>query len=194
MKQEETSLVKQFVKTQMKDLKKKDWGKTVMKDLEELKIQLSIQEIEALSKNLFKTMIKRKIKERAFQYLVNKKITRNGKGIEINHSRLEMQNYLKSENIDITNDERKLIFQYRTRMNFNIKSHFRNMYFDTICDGCRVNESTTRHTLECPSLLGGNEIVTYIPYYEDLFGDDEEEQVYIARLIRNNCERLPVPV
>ena len=51
-----------------------------------------------------------------------------------------MQNYLKSENIDITNDERKLIFQYRTRMNFNIKSHFRNMYFDTICDGCRVND------------------------------------------------------
>ena len=70
-------------------------------------------------------------------------------------------------------------------MNFKIKSNFRNMYSDINCDGCRVKESTTRHTLECSSLLGGNELVTYIPCYEDLFGEDEAEQVYIARLIRN---------
>ena len=38
MKQKQTSLVKQFVKTQMKDLKKKDWCKTVIQDLEQLEI------------------------------------------------------------------------------------------------------------------------------------------------------------
>ena len=46
MKQKKSSLVKQFVKTQMKDLKKKDWGKTVLQDLEELEIKLSIKQIE----------------------------------------------------------------------------------------------------------------------------------------------------
>ena len=102
-----------------------------------------------------------------------------------------MQNYLSSENIEINNQDRKLICQLRTRMNFNIKSHFKIMHLDSICDGCRNHESTTKHTLECPSLLGRNELVTYIPEYEDLFGNDEQEQWYIARLIKDNIERLP---
>ena len=33
LKQNESSLIKQFLKTQMKTLKKKDWGKTVKEDL-----------------------------------------------------------------------------------------------------------------------------------------------------------------
>ena len=49
------------------------------------------------------------------------------------------------------------------------------MCSDNIGDGCQVYESTTRHTLECPSLLGRNELVTYVPDYEDLFGDNKEE-------------------
>ena len=38
LKQKETSLIKQFLQTQMKDLKKKDWGKTVLDNLQPLKI------------------------------------------------------------------------------------------------------------------------------------------------------------
>ena len=34
LKQKETSLIKQFLQTQMKDLKKKDWGKTVLINLQ----------------------------------------------------------------------------------------------------------------------------------------------------------------
>ena len=68
--------------------------------------------------------------------------------------------------------------------------HFRNMYTSTVCEGCKIELLTTRHALECSSLIGSNELVTYIPRYEDLYGKDEEEQVYIARLIRNNLRRL----
>ena len=102
-----------------------------------------------------------------------------------------MKNYLKTEDIEILNKERKLIFQLRTRMNFGIKTHFRNMHDNTLCDGCQLEESTTRHTLECSSLIGRNELVTYKPSYEDLFGTDEEEQVYIARIICDNLKRMP---
>ena len=66
------------------------------------------------------------------------------------------------------------------------------MHEDTICEGCKQEESTTKHTLECQSLLGRNEIVTYIPTYEDLFGEDKEEQVYIARINLDNLKRLPI--
>ena len=48
----------------------------------------------------------------------------------------------------------------------------------------------TQHILECEKLLGSNEIVTYIPYYEDLFGNEEEEQVYTSRIVADNLKRL----
>ena len=59
-----------------------------------------------------------------------------------------MQNYLKTDNIEIINEERKVICQLQTRMNYRIKTHFRNMHEHTICDGCKIEESTTKHTLD----------------------------------------------
>ena len=76
-------------------------------------------------------------------------------------------------------------------MCFKIKSHFRNMFENTICEGCNIEESTTSHTLEYSPLIGGNEIVTYLPNYNDLYGEDEEELVYIARVIKDNLSRFP---
>ena len=93
--------------------------------------------------------------------------------------------------MNINNDERKLILQLRTKMNFKVKSHFRRMHIDTICDGCRIAESTTEHSLECQTLLGKNELVTYLPNYTDLYGNDENEQVNIARILIENMKRLP---
>ena len=65
------------------------------------------------------------------------------------------------------------------------------MYPDTVCEGCKTEESNVKHTLECTALIGPNEIVTYLPYFEDIYGDDEYEQVYIARILKDNMRRLP---
>ena len=62
LKQKETSLVKQFLKTQMKNLKKKDWGKTVLENFEHLQIELSIREIEEMPKATYRKMLKKRIK------------------------------------------------------------------------------------------------------------------------------------
>ena len=160
-------------------------------NLNELEILLTFEEIEVMPIATFKKLVKLKIKEKAFIYLINQKEKRNGKGIEINHLKHEMQNYLKSEDMNINNDERKLILQLRTKINFKVKSHFRRMHIDTICDGCRIAESTTEHSLECQTLLGKNELVTYLPNYPDLYRNDENEQVYIVRIFRENMKRLP---
>ena len=65
------------------------------------------------------------------------------------------------------------------------------MHTNIICGGCKIEESTTKHTLECTSLIGSNELVTYIPDIQDLYGDNEDEQVYIARILKDNIRRLP---
>ena len=191
LKQKESSLIRKFLKTQMINLKKKDWGKTIEEDLLHLDIQMTFEDIEQMSKNKYKELIKKKIKEHALQYLVEKKNNRNGKGMKLLHSKLEIQNYLKYEDGEVNNFERKLIFQLRTDMCFKIKTHFRQMHKDTICEGCRKEESTTKHTVECQALLGNNQIVTYIPDYRDLYRNDVEEQAYVARILKDNLTRLP---
>ena len=191
LKQKETSLIKKFLNTQLSTLKKKDWAYTVKEDLKHLDIQLTINEIEFMPKETYRNLIKKKITQKSLEYLLSKRNARNGKGMKMSYSKLYMQNYLSSEDIDINNYERKLIFQFRTNMSFSIKSHFRNMHDNVICEGCNVEESTTKHTLHCNSLLGRNEMVTYIPDILDLYGLDEYEQVYIARLLQDNIGRLP---
>ena len=123
---------------------------------------------------------------------MEKKTRRNGKGNKLEHTKLEIQNYLKYEDGDVNNFERKLIFQLRTDMCFKIKTHFKQMYQDTICEGCRKEESTTKHTIECQPLLGNNLIVTYRPDYMDLHRNEVEEQAYVARILKDNLRRLPI--
>ena len=50
------------------------------------------------------------------------------------------------------------------------------------------------YALECKELLSNSEIVTYIPSYQDIYSNDEDEQVYIARIIQDNLGRIPVVV
>ena len=191
LKQKETSLVKKFLKTQAICPKKKDWVLTVKSNLEHLKIHLSFQDIEEMPKQSYKKIIKKRIKECAFTYLIEKRNGRNGKGMKNQYNYLKIQNYLNSEDIDIQNDERKFIFQLRSQMVYKIKTHFRKMYENTICEGCKVDESTAKHTLQCSNLIGKNELVTYLPQYDDIYGEDEREQAYIARILKDNIGRLP---
>ena len=61
----------------MKNLKKKDWGKTVLENLEHLQIELSIKEIEEMPKATYRKMIKKRIKEKACSYLIDIRNKRN---------------------------------------------------------------------------------------------------------------------
>ena len=144
-----------------------------------------------MSRGEFKKIIKEKIEEKAFQYLMEKRNNRNGKGMEICYSELKMQKYLQTKDENILNIERKTIFQLRTKMHWKIKTNFRKMHQDSICDGCRMEESNLKHTLNCPVLIGRNELVTYIPDCEDIYGENEDEQVYICRIFKDNLRRLP---
>ena len=62
MNQEETTLVKKFVRTQFRNSRRKDWCKTVLDNLQHLEIGLSIEGIEKMPKKTYIDLIKRKIK------------------------------------------------------------------------------------------------------------------------------------
>ena len=49
------------------------------------------------------------------------------------------------------------------------------------------------HLMECSALIGSNELLTYIPHYNDVFDDENpDEQYYIARLMMNNLDKKKI--
>ena len=80
LKQKETSLVKQFLKTQFISPKKKDWAKTILENLQHLELTYTMEDIENMPKQTYRKIIKKKIIEFSLKYLLEKKEQKEWKG------------------------------------------------------------------------------------------------------------------
>ena len=84
------SLIYKFLQLQFEHPTKGDWASTCVKDLKELKIDLSLEEIKIISKPKYQKLLKSAISIKALEYLLDKQ---GRKGSEIKHSHLEMAVY-----------------------------------------------------------------------------------------------------
>ena len=107
---------------------KNDFVFTCKKYLETLKLNISFDEIEKMSKYTFKKLLKEKTKMAAFEYLEAQK-NKQDKIKDIVYSKLEMQEYLADgeRNIEIS----KTIFKARGKT-LDVKLQKRWKYSDTI--------------------------------------------------------------
>ena len=80
LNQNSESLIARFLQIQIEKSSKFDWVSTCLKDLKKLKIDISFEDIKNLPNNQFKNIIRKKCKEVALEYLLNK---RGSKGKEI---------------------------------------------------------------------------------------------------------------
>ena len=87
MEQNEDSMIFKFFKLQLEQPTKGDWVSSRQKDLHNLEINQTFEEIKNMPTISFKKLVKSKIKEKAFKYMLNK---RGSKGKEIKYSALEM--------------------------------------------------------------------------------------------------------
>ena len=92
----------------MKSPSKDDCISQVLKEQDELEIYLEFKEIQCMSKLKFKAWVQEKVKEKAFEYLMNKKDSRNSdnaKGKLLNYSTLIMNQYLTHKETKVLIDE-----------------------------------------------------------------------------------------
>ena len=158
----------------------------MLEDIEELDIQLELGSIKDMKKIKFKSIVKEKVKFGAFAYLMEKKAARksdNARGKLLEYSVLEKSEYLTPIEHDFSIEEKKWLLKSRLE-DIDIPRKWNNE--NTICGNCPNIEFNQKHLFECQFLLGKNEIVTYLPNYEDLFSIEEEEQAYISRIIKEN--------
>ena len=98
--EKEDSRIALFLKLQLEESKKGDWISTCMADLKYLCISESLEGIKKISRNQFRKMIDKKIREKAFDYLKSKQ---KKKGSDIKYTDFEMSEYLmpNDQNINI---------------------------------------------------------------------------------------------
>ena len=88
----------------------------------------------------------------------------------LEYDNIKMQRYLKSDS-KMSNNEKYLLFKLRTRM-IEVKTNFKNKYYDVHCSlGCR-NEETQSHLMNCQIIYDNCKALrdNFEIEYEDLFG------------------------
>ena len=104
---------------QLENPKRGDWASSVKKNLEDLNIYLSNEEIKMMSKYKYKSLVKKKCKEKALEYLISK---RGKKGQDIKYKSLKMAEYLLP-NEQLSIEDKRNIFEIRNMMT-DIPSNF----------------------------------------------------------------------
>ena len=74
----------------------------------------------------------------------------------------------------------------------NVKMNFKKKYKPYLdCDACNSNNKCNQfHLLYCLKLIESNQLITYIPDYEDIFNDNNtKEQCFIANIMMANLKK-----
>ena len=118
-------------------------------DIRDIGLFLTFDQIESLSKEMFKKVVKEKVKKKSFDYLTEIQAT-HSKAKNIVYEKLSLQTYLGS-NSSLSIKEKSLIFAARARM-LDGKANFKIGKTDLRCRKCLVEEETQKHLLECSEL------------------------------------------
>jgi hypothetical protein len=92
---------------------KGDWVSTCLNDPKELQISHTFYEIKLMSKNQFNNLLKERLRENAFEYIVRKQ---GSKGSELKYLDPSMSEYLLPTNSELSIEEKKQLYVVKTRM------------------------------------------------------------------------------
>ena len=177
------SLISQFYTTQKNFPQKGDWVSQTNAICDYLEIDCKKEEFKLMSKIKLKSILKKKIENKALEYLLG---LRGSKGQEIEYKRLEMSDYLLPNNSQLSNDDKKYLFSIRNRM-IRINSNFYGQKkTENLCpSGCGKYENMI-HIYECQKLSGNTNINIQ---YEKIFNGTLAEKIQIYKRMKQNIEK-----
>ena len=177
--QEEKSMIFQFLKLQLEKPVRGDWASTCLKNLQDLGINLSLEEIREMSITRYSELIRIKCNESALRYLLNK---RGKKGSKIQYSELEMSEYLlPNEKFDIS--EQKSVFAIRNKMT-DIPSNFCSEEKNLSKCTCKTTENM-EHIYYCKLLNKDKPELQF----EEIFSKNLEKQRIVLSRFEENMEK-----
>ena len=147
----------------------KDWITTVIKDLEELRLNLTFSDIKQISKENWKQIVKRKIIENSLKNLLEKK-QKHSKVMKLEYEKLEIQTYFLPNKFECSKEDVQLIFRLRSNMT-DLKMNKKNLHKTHECSACLKEDETQQHIYLCKEIikLSGRKEENYPKYEKKLF-------------------------
>ena len=128
-----------------------------------------MEDIKTFKEDAWKTFIKQKSTTFTINYL-NSKVGSKSKI----YKELKMSKFLSAQNEDTPIETAKFIAKTQCHMIETVKMNFKETYKpDLVCKSCSLSECNQSHLLNCSKLIGSNQLVSYIPEYQDIFNDDD---------------------
>jgi len=160
----------------------------VIRDLEDLDINISFDQISKMKKSEYMKIIKEKVEIKALKELEEIKDTHT-KVKHIKNMKMKMEKYLSPTSIVITQEERELIFKMRCRVT-ETKMNMKHKYETHECDVCGQENETQEHILKCSEIIKLNNKLknSKIPNYTKLFNGKVSAQLEIARIFKQNMK------
>ena len=147
MHTDKNELLQRFLSAQELSSSPRDWIIQVRKDMLELKLDLSDEQICKMSKDIFSKYVKRKIEENAVKYL---KENSGSKTSNLQFKTISREEYLTSKELSI--EQVQTLYKLRNRM-INIKENNKSSYTENSwCRTCFLFRETQSHLLQCPPI------------------------------------------
>jgi hypothetical protein len=118
-------------------------------DKEELGIGLTDEEIQGVSKEMFKTYIKKKAKINYLKHLNTLK-SKHSKSEFLECSDVKMAEYIEDPRLNTR--KKQLLFSLRSKT-LDVKGNFKTMNQSPWCISCGLFQETQQHILQCPPLV-----------------------------------------
>ena len=185
LSENQDSLIYRFLMLQFENPTRGDWASSCMKDMKDLNIEMSIEEINQLTYNQFRNRIKHSIEQCAFKYLIAK---RGSKGQEIIYSEILMAEYLMPNIVNLSIDDKRSIFEIRNRMVSAVPANFSSRKSEKkhICP-CGETEEM-EHLYTC-KFWNNEEIKTE---YKAIYEDNIKQQLNVSERIRKVLEKREI--
>ena len=157
-----------FFKCQWDHPTTNDWTEQVKMDLQEVGIPASLEFLTSKSKNVFKDLVKHKIKIFEFSKLMEQ---RGSKTKELIYTQLKMQDYLHLENM--TRIQAIALFKFRTRM-APFGENFRAGRINCICPLCFSHLDSQEESFNCGALKN---VLQIRGRYRDIYTNNLSQQL-----------------
>ena len=148
-------------------------------DIQDLKLNLTLDHIARMSKNQLKAILRVAVKKEAFKYLSDIQAG-HSKTKNLRYSSLQLQPYLSSQR-STTIQQKAMLFKLRTRM-IDVRDNFKSGSANLLCRCCQKSVETQAHLLQCEALCD-QDLVTSLPNYNDLFEEDPGKIEQIGKIL-----------
>ena len=98
--------------------------------------------------------------------------------MNLKHTKLQMQSYLKSSKLKIKTEEARTIFKLRSRM-ADVKTNYKGKYKSF--DLCQEGEENQEHLMKCKEILRNKKNDETKLEYEKIFEFNTRNQIEIAK-------------